>query len=254
VTTAIDTMLGIVGKAHGGDNLRVDQLLLRMSETFGFTAERLERRLEQIRKASRSRESNRREIAAAKPHRVAPAIIRDPNAALAESADDEAYSMGLTHKTRIDAVVKPLEGIDRELFETLIEAPQLAAMAVEAIDPDWFESVTAKMLMSAYQDLELEGRALDLSNVLLLIENEHLKNQLVSCEQRVRQREGKVANSPEEQYAAILTRYREREQRIDASRKIRQLESTTLAEDAEDALLKELFDTEKTRHLPAKPD
>ena len=253
VTTAIDTMLGIVAKAPQGDGLRVDQLLMRMSDTFGFPAERLERRLVQLRKTSREAESRRRKIRHRRPN-VPTASVQVPNAMLAQSIDDDALGMGADESTpRIDSP-RPLEGIDRELFETLIEAPELAGMAVEAIDPDWLESNTAKMLLSAYQDLELEGRQLDLDTVLLLLENEFLKNQLVSCERRVQSREGKVDRSPEDQYAAIITRYRERETKADAIRKIQQLESTVLRDEEEDALLRELFEAEKTRHHQVRTD
>ena len=100
--------------------------------------------------------------------------------------------------------LQPLTGIDRELFETLIETPDLAGMAVEAIDPDWLETNTAKMLLSAYQDLELEGRDLDVQSVLLLLENEYLKNQVVSLDDRVRDREGKSTQSPEDRYTVDL--------------------------------------------------
>ena len=258
VTTAVDTMLGIIARAPRGDDLKTDQLLMRLSETFGFASERLERRLDQARKTARQADSKRRS-AASSSQRTRPADARsadrvvDPNAAFAESVEDDAMAMGLAAPSFGDSRTRPLEGIDRELFETLIEAPELAGMAVEAIDQQWLHSNTAKMLLSAYQDLELEGRQLDLGNVLLLIENEHLKNQLVSCEERVRKRSGKVTQSPEGQYTAIITRYREREQKLNAARKIEQLESTSLDHDAEDALLKELFEAEKARHSRAKP-
>ena len=257
VTTAVDTMLDIVAKAPRGDDLKTDQLLMRMSETFGFATQRLQRRLDQARSKSRESETRRRsseknrsrhQLSRGRPNEGA----LDPNAMFAESVDDDAVAMGLSAARVDDQNTRPLEGIDRELFETLIEAPELAGMAVEAIDQQWLQSNTAKMLLSAYQDLELDGRQLDLANVLLLIENEYLKNQLVSCEERVRRRSGKVPQSPEDQYTAIITRYREREQKLNAARKIEQLETTALDHDAEDELLKELFEAEKARH--ARPD
>jgi len=275
VTTAIDTMLGIIAKGPRGDDLRVDQLLMRMSETFGFAAERLERRLDQLRKTAREKEARRPASKRSRPTPGEASLAKrsatasqlravsdlDPNAVFAESVDEDAYGMGLaqppfdsrTHHAS-DPLPQALEGIDRELFETLIEAPRLAGMAVEAIDPDWLHSNTAKMLLSAYQDLELEGRQLDLSNVLLLIENEHLKNQLINCEQRSRLREGKVTQTPEERYAAIIARYHEREHQLDASRKIHQLETTVLGDEEEDALLLELFEAQRIRQMQARTE
>ncbi|MFG0261900.1 MAG: DNA primase, partial [Novipirellula sp. JB048] len=142
----------------------------------------------------------------------------------------------------------PLSGIDRELFETLIESPELAAMAVEAIDPDWLESSTAKMLLSAYQDLDLEGRELDLESLLSILENEDLLEQVAALEERVRHREGQAIQTTAERYAGVILRYREREFSAEKTRQIAKLASSGLAESEEEALLKELFDAERARH------
>ena len=147
---------------------------------------------------------------------------------------------------------QPLDGIDRELFETLIDSPDLAAVAVEAIDPDWLESNTAKMLLSAYQDLELAGRDLDVDSVLLILENEYLKNQVVSLENRVQQRQGKSIQTAEDRYASIMQRYRQRESDAEKTRQIARLETASMPPDEEDALLKELFDAERVRHIKSE--
>jgi DNA primase len=145
-------------------------------------------------------------------------------------------------------MLRPLSGIDRDLFETLIENPELAAMAVETIDPDWLETTAAKMLLSAYQDLDLAGHSLDVDSVLLLVENELLKNHIVTLQERVRQRAGKLPQSSEDRYAAIMLRYRERAFSVEKTRQIEQLASAALAEDEEVALLKAMIDQERTRH------
>ena len=244
VSTAVDTMLGIVAKAPRSDDLRVDQLLIRMSETFGFAAERLERRLDQLRKSSRASDSKRRAIGNRFKAPKQTTTTRDPNAAFAESADEEAMAMGLeAPQAAAKSPQRPLEGIDRELFATFIESPEIAAIAVENINSDWLETNTAKMLLSAYQDLELLGRELDLSNVLLLIENDYLKNQLVSCEQYLSRFDDSVNRSPEEQYRSIVMRYRERER----DQAIKHIETNALGSPDEVEMLRQLFDAEKTR-------
>ena len=252
VTTAVDTMLKIVAKAP--DGLRTDQLLLRMSRRFDFKVERLEKRLAFLRE-----QASRRGRAASRPNRMAPNRVQgirssvDPNAAFAESADldaangDRAAVQAGTSGSP-QGVLRPLSGLDRDLFETLIENPELAAMAVETIDPDWLESTTAAMLLSAYQDLDLAGHSLDVDSVLLLVENELLKNQIVSLQERVFERAGKLPESPEDRYAAIMTRYRERAFSVEKTRQIEKLASASLAENEEDALLKAIFDRERTRH------
>jgi DNA primase len=258
VTSAVDKMLTIVAKAP--DGLRTDQLLLRMSRTFEFKVERLEKRLAYLRDQARSRRRPQRGPAqAAKPQLKGPHWGVDPNAALAESAEFEsgAGESGAGESkergsapTSIPAptALSPLSGIDRDLFETLIDCPDLAATAVEAIDPDWFETTTAVMLLSAYQDLELAGKNLDVDTLLLLVENEPLKNQIVTLQERVLDRSGKLPERPEDRYAAIMNRYRERAFAIEKSRQIEKLASASMAEDEEDALLKSLIDEERTRH------
>lgn len=270
VTSAVDTMLKIVAKAPEG--LRTDQLLVRMSRSFELKVERLERRLEFFRREAASRSRTRLAAANARSASTpangnSPQTSRqrmqrnedfDPNSAFAESADfdtaggPQPASAGQQGAIAPDAssepVLRPITGIDRDLFEALIESSDLAATAVEAIDPDWLESTTAKMLLSAYQDLELAGHSLHVDSVLLLVENEMLKNQIVTMQQRVADRDGKLPESPEDRYAAIMTRFRDRAFSSEQNKQIEKLASAELAEDEEVALLKSLIEEERNRH------
>ncbi|MCG8650951.1 MAG: DNA primase [Pirellulales bacterium] len=256
VTSAIDTMLGIVAKAPAEDGLRADQLLSRMAKTFDLKVDRLERRLAHFRDENRRRESARatrpaRPQSGPRQARPSQPAAADPNLAFAESAVTQGeFEPASAAASPIPNPVslQPIMGIDRDLFEALIERPELAGTAVEAVDPDWLESNTAQMLLSAYQDLELAGRDLEVSSLLLLIENEALKNVLVSLQARVVDRGENFPQSPEERLADVMTRYREREFSAEKSRQIEQLESASLPEEEEDALLKAMFDQEKARH------
>ncbi len=268
VTHAVDTMLKIVAQAP--DGLKSDQLLLRMSRRFDFKRERLEQRLEFL----RGEESRRQELkrpfyggpnqpsTSEPPRRRFDGPMFDPNAALAESAESEGDypRSGSPGRTQASAArdstspgsaprnLRPLAGLERDLFETLIENPELAATAVEAIDPDWFETATAKMLLSAYQDLDLAGHSLDVDSVLLLVENEQLKNQIVTLQERISRRSGQLPQGPNERYAAIMIRYRELAFSADKTKRIEQLASAELAEDEEVAMLKAMIEEERTRH------
>ena len=244
VMAAIDSMASVIAKAPKKNDLKIDQLMMRMSRTFALPVDKLNARVEQARVANQQRRPARRFSPAA-----------DPNAALAESADDPQFGgeavpqlQGPPGEFAPQAPLQPITGIDRELFELLIESPDLAAMAVEAIDPTWLETNAAKMLLSAYQDLELAGRELDIDTVMLLLENELLKNQLVSFVERIAQREGKLAEPPESRYLAVMSRYSERASAEEKSGMIAKLESATLQEDEEAELLKQLFEAEKSRH------
>lgn len=281
VVSAVDTMLKIVAKAP--DGLRIDQLLNRMSKRFEFKVERLERRLDVLRKESRQRSerANFRHISARQHSDTAgrvqgqnrgpapspqtpnrPTRYADPNDALLESADYENATFnevlgsptGGPSNAAADAfatgsaiTLGPITGLDRELFETLIENPELAATAVEAIDPTWLEGMAAKMLLSAYQDLDLNGHSLDIDSVLVLVENESLKSQIVSLQDRIEQRLGQLPQSTEDRYAAIMNRYRERAYADEKTKKIEQLESAQMAEEDEVALLQSLIEEARTR-------
>ena len=135
-----------------------------------------------------------------------------------------------------------MRGMERDLFETLIENPELANMAVEAIDVQWLDSMAAKMLLTAYQDLELDGHCLDADSILLLVENDALKNQIVTLQERVAERAGKLPESAEDRYAAIVSRLREREMADEQDRQIKQLASASMPENDEDALLKAIVE------------
>ena len=118
-------------------------------------------------------------------------------------------------------------------------------MAVEAIDVQWLDGMAAKMLLTAYQDLELQGHSLDVDSILLLVENEALKNQIVTLQERVAERAGKLPESAETRYAAIVTLSRTNFQtsRIDRSKSV-----ASMPEDDEDALLKAIVEKARLQH------
>lgn len=242
VTTAVDTMLKIAAKAP--NELKTDQLMNRLSATFDFKTERLEKRLEFLRGQAKGRARRQPAVKVRKP-------VVDPNAALAESADFEDFG-ALPNEARpseaTSTSLRPLTGIDRDLFESLIENPDLAAMAVEAIDPDWLESTTSRMLLSAYQDLDLAGRNLDGATLLLLIENEQLKNIVVSLQERQQNRAGKLPENAEQRYTSIMTRFRERAFAAENTRQIEMLESASMTEADEMAVLKAMIDKQRGHH------
>lgn len=263
VTTAVDTMLKIVAKAPEG--LRVDQLLVRLSKSFDFRVERLERRLDVLRQ-----EAQRKSRRKAQPQAVQSSNYQaqkpagqqaswgsgqgDPNAMLAESADMDAAAMGapIPQQSRPSEPsfhqMRPLTGIDRELFETLIEKPELAGIAVETIDPDWFESMTAKMLLSAYQDLDFAGHELDADSLLLLIENDQLKNCIVTLQERIANRLNELPETPEDRFAAIVAFYRKNEFTAEKNKQIELLASASMEESEEDAMLKAMIEEQRTQH------
>ncbi|MEM0927175.1 MAG: toprim domain-containing protein, partial [Planctomycetota bacterium] len=266
VLQAIDGMTEILAKAKSIDPLKLDQMLLRLSRTFGIAVNRLQDRLakkrdefdRRKRASQRFRQTSSTSETAPERTFVKPAAsqnrISDPNALLAEAATDfEAFQADPTSSRpspRPDAreTEQPLTGFDRELFETMIESPELAGRAVEAIDPEWLDTLTGKMILAAYQELDLQGRELDVESLLLLLENDFLKNEVVTLQFRLSKRGEKLSLNAEARYEALLRQYQQRESRAEQQRQIAQIESSALGESEELELLKQLFDGERHRH------
>ena len=284
VMNAIDTMVGVIASAPKMDPVKQDQLLIRLSRTFGIGVEKLSQRVT-VRRAELAKQHATRarfRIQQERQQRQSQATAKgagtrkpagqkpppdsfDPNQLLLESGESEGLEGGFVaedweHPTTgaDDAVVEvmqqPLDGIDRELFEILIESPELAARAVESVDQEWLETVTAKVLLSAYQELELEGRDLHVDVLLLLLENDFLKNQVTTLQFRIAQRADKLPLSAEERYHSIIAKYREREADAEKLRQISQLATTSLAEEEELELLQKLFESEKLRQQLAREE
>ncbi|MEO1614515.1 MAG: DNA primase [Planctomycetota bacterium] len=259
VMRAIDVMTEILAKARSIDPLKLDQMVLRLSRTFGITVGRLQERLSKKRRelenrrrsADRFRKASANATSDLPPKQSQPF---DPNRLLAEAGDHESDGFVAESPSPMrDSAApvepeQPLSGFDRELFETIIESPSLAARAVEAIDPDWLDTLSAKMLLAAYQELDLQGRDLDVESLLLLLENDFLKNEIVTLQFRLAERSDKLSLGVEERFEAVLRQYQKRETKAEAQRQIAQLEAAMLDEDEELELLKQLFDGERTRH------
>lgn len=268
VTAAVETMLGILIKVPPSSDrgaLMVDQLLVRMAGVFGLTVDRLSRRLQSMRQEAIDRDAKKKRYQAAstvpspnhRNHHPADDAIRGAtNAAFDAASDDELAAYGIDPATSspvIRSAAAALSGIDRQLFETLLESPDVAAMAIESIDPQWLQSTTAQMLLSAYQDLDLQARNLDADSLLILLENESLKNEVISLLERIEQRQAQTdisIDAPADRYAAILTRYHEREFAAEKSRQIQKLKTAVLPEDEELAVLEQLFAAERIRQTP----
>lgn len=271
VMRAIDVMTGILAKASSIDPLKLDQMLLRLSRTFGIATNRIEDRLAkkrselENRKRAAQRFSKPRPPAGQQQNQSFNTTIStrgiDPNDLLSEAASEfsdpsaSAFSpahssANTTHESghRVPEPEQPLSGFDRELFETMIESPDLAGRAVESIDPEWLDSLAAKMLLAAYQQLDLQGRDLDVESLMLLLENDFLKNEIVTLQFRLSERSEQLSLGADERFEALMRQYQERESRAEKQRQIAQLESSVLDESEELELLKQLFDGERSRH------
>jgi DNA primase len=267
--TAMETMLQLLVKAPKAANgLRIQQLLVRFSRTFGVATEELRNRLDQLRKQQRQRAPEgrlRSQVSSQKRGPRRPATPSrgtadvDPNLLLAEAGDpdsdgwrtgEQASPNGSAEQASpaepaADPGRQPILGIDRELFEIMIEDPEFAPKAIEAIDPDWLETDAARSLMQAYQDLDLEGRELNLETLLLVVDSDGLKNTIVTMEERVRRREGRLTQTPAQRYASVIKRYHQMNWMAEKARQLAALSQEPRSVDEEAELLKRMFEGEK---------
>ena len=217
IASAADRLLRTMSAAP--DGLKIDHMLTRMADALGFEIPRLQRRLEFFRERSGGRPPSVR------GGTVVPSVDRPRRA----------------------AALPPIRGVDRELFLCLFQSPELAAHAIEAISPDWLETTTAMMLMSAFQDLEMEGHDLTVDALMIVIENESLKNELVSMLDFAQREQSRRDSDIAKQYESVMSHYTRRRHKQEATEVIEQLSSAALDEDAELNALKELFDQERRR-------
>jgi DNA primase len=245
VTKATETMLKIIAKAPSG--LRVDQMVVRLADQFQFRVDRLEQRLAALRNEARQR-SRQRPANQISSNRISGSQSAASHSANATKQPAATRDASPPMKPRsVPQRLPPITGLDLHLFESLFEDHDLAAGAVEVIDPAWLSSTTAKMLLSAYQDLELQGAALDSATLMSMIESEPLKNAVVTIQERVDRRivsQGdRVMETAAKRYADVLSRLRENDQ----NRAIAEVSSSLLAENEEEELLKKLFEEAKLR-------
>jgi hypothetical protein len=209
--TALEKMLAVLARGGDSNELRTSQMLVRLARTFTVPVDSLRKQLE-----VRTRQTARR---------VAPAKI--------ESKPEPA--------AKPTKPLEPITGIDRELFEIMIEYPEAAAQAIEAIDPDWLFSNTSRMLMRAYRDLELHGHELDLQSLMLAIDDERLKGLLVGLDQSIQQREGFATQPFDLRFGGLLERYRRLQSTVNSQRQLTQMETDVADIDSATQLLGDII-------------
>ncbi len=219
-TRALEKMLQVIATGGNRNQLRTGQMLLRLSRTFGFPADDLRGQLDAL----------------IQRHRQRPVPAYD-RVTIGEAA---------AIKT-IAAPLPTLNGVERELFEIMIEQPELAATALEQIDAAWLQTETARLLLAVYRDLEIEGHSLDFDSVLVALDNEPLKNRYVSLGDAIQQRAGFASPSPEERYASLITRFQATQLRVDANRKLARLQDQRIDEAEGDELLQNIITAQRLR-------
>jgi DNA primase len=213
-TKAIEDMLDLLARAGEPGDLRTSQMLVRLAKTFSIPTDELRRQLDSRARAARQRP---------------------------QGFYNQAPEPTVVVPTRSEPLA-PIQGIDRELFEIMIEHPLQAAQVIEQIDPMWLHSSGARTLMQVYQDLELEGRDLDLNSVLMMIEDENLKGLVVGIDEAMRQRTGLPPQSFQERFQAVLARLHVKQSALSVTHDLNRIEREEQESDDSDAATRMLGD------------
>jgi len=220
-TKAIETMLQLIAGAESQNPLRTGQMLLRLSRTFGFPAEELRTQL------------NR-------------AIER-------KSQRYQSPSQGMTVREAVAPVEikptkwQPMTGVERELLEIMVEQPDIAAIALENVDPSWLASDTSRQLFSIYRNLDINGGDLTFASVLGAIDDERLKNIWVSLDETIGRRANIVSTPMAERYENLLKRFVSTQARFDSRRKLAQLENHEINDDEAARLFNSILESQRTQ-------
>jgi len=221
-TKALQKMLEVVAGGGNKNQLRTGQMLLRLSRTFGFPADDLRTQLNQ-------------EIARKSNRYVVPTSTLSVREALAPA------------RVTPQAQLQPLQGVERELFEIMIEQPELAAMALETVNSAWLQSEPAKTLFAMYRDLEMEGRDLDFQSILSVIESEPLKNLWITLDESIQRRAVVVSTPLVDRYEQLLKRFKASDSRNESRRKLARMEHHEIGDEEAASLLQGIIDAQRVQ-------
>ncbi|XZE51935.1 DNA primase [Planctomycetaceae bacterium SH139] len=254
-TKALETVLGVLAKGPTDKtDLRLQQTLVRLGRTFTVPVETLEQRLREIRQGQRRYQTPAQRQAAGSPTTAAdnsPPQAGKPTVQHEQTGIENNFVEQIQYQPATDSILR----LDRELFEALIERPDFVALALESIDENWLSSDSARELLRAYQSQEFAGLSLDVRDLMLTIENETLKNQLVAMDSRVQEKSGTATQSPEMRFSSILERYRAFQVQAETRQRLAQLDQGTVPEDVQLDVLGELFAAQRLRHgMTGQPD
>lgn len=247
-TAAAEAMLSILAATPvATGDLRLQQTLVRLGRTFMMPVEHLQSRMEDLRR-KRTRFLTSKNTKATATSAPREARLESPEPWIGGDEYSSTAPHGSAPPAAPQPAHEPLIGVDRELFETLIERPELVGLAVETIDERWLSTNSARELLKIYQMLELSGASLDVRDVMLSADDEFLKNQLVVMDERVQAKSESANQTAEERFHSILNCYRDVENKAENQRRLAQLGQGSISEDEVTDLLREMFAAQQIRH------
>jgi DNA primase len=198
--------------------LRREQILMRLSRQFGVEDRSLRERIREL----QSQSTRRKNAPAGAPEEVS--ILPKPKMRYGE-----------------------LSAMERELFEILVEHPELVPSAIERFPMNSLSSETAKQLLQLYMDLELIGNELDLSSIMSAVEEPEVKSVLASVQAEAEKKAVHSTIDAEQRLFGLYERIARYETQVEDQQRLRVLEAKQLSEEEELELLQTMIEQARSR-------
>jgi DNA primase len=259
--SAIEEMLGLLAKVPRAGlisdeafRLRQNQILANLSRRFSLPESALRERLGSLRDRA-ARTSGNHPAARISGSNPAARTGASPPAARSSGGNPagrgmQAQPAGGSSQPAAQRLLRPgdLTPVERELLELVISAPALAPLVLERVQPEWLESQAAQAMLDAYQDLEIEGHALDFDSVLLALEDPSLKSLLVTLAEQAKAKEQYVTDTPENRLRVLTQRMGQQQEERRRRRQLNTLQDGGLSHDDEMNLLSDMIRQARQSH------
>ena len=194
--------------------LRKDQVVMRLARQFGLDDKNLRQRIREMQS-----EASRR--------RPAVTDIKSPE--------------------RSQLRFSEMSAMERELFEILIDHPELVPAALERFPMASLNSETAKQLLQLYMDLELAGNDLDFASIMSAVEEASVKSLLASIQAEAEKKSVHSTIDAEQRLFGMYARIASFENQAEDQQRLRVLEANQLSEEEELSILKEMVEQARSR-------
>lgn len=247
---ALEQMLDLLAKAprsaliaNEAARLRQEQILVRLARRFGLENADLRARLESLRRRTESRRQpsipiGRDQQSSSTAENSTSTTDKKPNPSKSTAPDS---SMAKSYR------FSDLEAVDKELFEILVLHAELVPLALERFPTAALASNTAQTLWKVYMDLELQGYSLEFQSVLAAVEDNSLKNILVTLADQASEKATMVKLDADIRLQSLCDRLMQHEQNLHDQRRLMQLESKALSEDEELMLLQKMIQDARSK-------
>jgi DNA primase len=194
--------------------LRKDQVVMRLARQFGLDDKNLRQRIREM-----QTEANRRR----------PGVAEE--------------------KTPVTVTLRfaEMSAMERELFEILIDHPELVPAALERFPMTSLNSETAKQLLQLYMELELAGNDLDFASIMSAVEEASVKSLLASLQEEAEKKSAHTTIDAEQRLFGMYERIASFENQAEDQQRLRVLEAKQISAEEELALLNESIKHARSR-------